>query len=148
MATKNKEKPLSPEWVNLKSSTMIFEKRRRKTDSAQGQQTSGRVSRDPGIWHFGGGGIRTGYLPSDGMLPGCVWASLQQELHFQGLILFYLIAWIVFPGALPLAEKLQMRGEPINIKTSDKRLPISERTTNTYTLKATFFSPTPGQCSS
>jgi len=44
------------------------------------------------------------------------------------IVPFYLIAWIVFPGALTAEEKLQMRGKPITVENIGKTVAAEKET--------------------
>lgn len=102
-----------------------------KTDSAQGQQTTRRIFRNPDDRILGGvvSGLAA-YLGWD-----VTWLRvgfIAAGIAFQGLILFYLIAWIVFPVAHTATEKLQMRGEPINVENIGRTVTDGFERANEY----------------
>ncbi len=80
------------------------------------RRESRRLYRDPENYYFGGvaGGIGA-YFDIDP-----IWVRLFFILLFvaKGIgLLIYLILWLVVPRARTTAEKLQMRGRPVNLNT-------------------------------
>lgn len=88
---------------------------------ADGKKRNRRVFRDPDNSNIGGvcGGIGA-YLNVDPL-----WLRLLFLLLFFGFgtgILLYIILWIVLPEAKTTAEKLEMRGEDVNIDNIERSI--------------------------
>ena len=70
------------------------------------------------------GGVSSGLAHYVGMDP--VWMRLIWVLlvlaGFGSPILVYIILWIIVPGARTTSEKLQMKGEPVNLSNIEKTL--------------------------
>lgn len=70
------------------------------------------------------GGVSSGLAHYVGMDP--VWMRLLWVLlvlaGFGSPILVYIILWIIVPGARTTSEKLQMKGEPVNLSNIEKTL--------------------------
>lgn len=65
------------------------------------------------------GGVLSGiaaYLDWDATLVRCAFIAAA-FISFGWLAFFYLVAWIILPKASTATEKLQMRGEPVNVET-------------------------------
>jgi len=80
-----------------------------------------RFFRDPDDKILGGvsGGIGA-YMNID-----TVWIRLLWVILFFGYgfgIIFYIILWIIIPEASSTAEKLEMKGEPVNIENIEKKI--------------------------
>ena len=99
--------------------------------TAQAKQASRRIFRNPDDRILGGvvSGLAA-YLGWD-----ITWLRvgfIVAGIAFQGLILFYLIAWILFPLARTATEKLQMRGEPINVENIGRTVTDGFERANEY----------------
>ncbi|HET6244355.1 MAG: PspC domain-containing protein [Bacteroidetes bacterium] len=86
----------------------------------QGQQTRNRIFRDPDNRIFGGvcSGLSAYFGISDP-----IWLRLLFVLMlfiFGTGPLLYIILWIIIPQAKTSAEKLEMKGEPVNINNISK----------------------------
>src|SRR5699024_6423648 len=70
------------------------------------------------------GGVSSGLAHYFGMDP--VWMRLLWVLlvlaGFGSPVLVYIILWIIVPGARTTSEKLQMKGEPVNLSNIEKTL--------------------------
>lgn len=109
-----------------------FEKEEaQKTASTQTEQASRRIYRNPDDKILGGvvSGLAA-YLGWD-----VTWLRIGfivAGLLLKGLIIAYLIAWIVFPLARTATEKLQMRGEPINMENIGRTVTDGFERANEY----------------
>ena len=100
-------------------------------DSTQSEQASRRIYRNPDDKILGGVvsglaaylGWDVTWLRIGFIVAGC---------FVQWLILGYLIAWIVFPLARTATEKLQMRGEPINVENIGRTVTDGFERANEY----------------
>ena len=54
------------------------------------------------------------------------------DFFIHGLILAYLLAWIIIPLAHTATEKLQMRGEPINVENIGRTVTDGFEKVNEY----------------
>ena len=91
------------------------EKKEEKTNHTYGNGTARRLFRNPDDRILGG--VLSGLSAYFGW--DVTWIRigvLVAGCFVQGLILAYLIAWIIVPLAKTATEKLQMRGEPINME--------------------------------
>lgn len=91
------------------------EKKEEKTNHTYGNETARRLFRNPDDRILGG--VLSGLSAYFGW--DVTWIRigvLVAGCFVQGLILAYLIAWIIVPLAKTATEKLQMRGEPINME--------------------------------
>lgn len=91
------------------------EKKEEKTSHTYGNGTARRLFRNPDDRILGG--VLSGLSAYFGW--DVTWIRigvLVAGCFVQGLILAYLIAWIIVPLAKTATEKLQMRGEPINME--------------------------------
>lgn len=97
------------------------ETHRSKSSSTGKKKASRRIYRDEDNAVIGGVCAGTGaYLGIDP-----VWLRLLFVLLFLGFgtgVLLYIILWIVIPEAKTTAEKLEMRGEPVNINNIEKSI--------------------------
>lgn len=79
------------------------------------------------------GGVASGIAAYFGWDP--TWVRLALVLlgvAFHGIVLVYLILWIVVPLAYTATEKLQMRGEPINMENIGKTVTDGFEKVNDY----------------
>ncbi|WP_072529967.1 PspC domain-containing protein [Bacteroides ilei] len=93
--------------------------------------TGKRLFRDPDDRILGG--VASGIAAYFGWNP--TWVRLAMvvlELFFHGFFLIYLILWIVIPLAYTATEKLQMRGEPINMENIGKTVTDGFEKVNDY----------------
>ena len=103
-----------PEDFNTGSSTM-------ESEQKSNAQSKKKFFRDPDDKILGGvcSGI-SAYFDVDAL-----WIRLAFVLLFLGWgtgVLFYIILWIVIPEAKSSADKLRMRGEPVNIANIEKNI--------------------------
>ena len=82
---------------------------------ARSGSTSRRIYRDPDGRIFGGvcAGLAA-YLNMDPLIMRIIFAVLILAGGFG--ILIYLVLWVVLPEARTTAQKLEMRGDPVNIE--------------------------------
>ncbi len=90
-------------------------------EAAAGNTYKRRLFRNPDDKMLGGvcSGIAA-YFDTDVVWIRIIWAIL--FFAFGSGLLLYIILWIVIPMAKTTAEKLQMRGEPINVSNIEKNI--------------------------
>lgn len=88
-------------------------------DADPSETVTRRLFRDPDDRILGG--VASGLAAYLGWDPTWVrLAFILIGLVFHGFIFIYLIAWIIMPLARTATEKLQMRGEPVNVENIGK----------------------------
>lgn len=91
----------------------------RAADADPSETATRRLFRDPDDRILGG--VASGWAAYLGWDPTWVrLAFILIGLIFHGFIFIYLIAWIIMPLARTATEKLQMRGEPVNVENIGK----------------------------
>lgn len=91
----------------------------RAADADPSETATRRLFRDPDDRILGG--VASGWAAYLGWDPTWVrLAFILIGLIFHGFIFIYLIAWIIMPLARTATEKLQMRGEPVNVDSIGK----------------------------
>lgn len=91
-------------------------------DETPNHKTQKKLFRDPDDSYIGG--VASGLAHYFGVDVGwlrVIWAIL---LFFSGgsFLVIYLLFWILLPEAKTTAEKLQMKGEPVNIENIEKKI--------------------------